>query len=240
MVRRIEVGAVAARVFRIYRDHAGVLLPVAAIVFLIQVLFSLLVSDALSFGLASIIGFILSTLYQGMVVELVSDIQDGRRDQSVNGLLGSVSTVLGTLLLVGLVHAIGVFIGLILLIVPGLILLTLWAVSAPVVVVERTGVFQALSRSQDLVRGNGWPVFGVIVLFYVIEFVALNVLNAIGSDLGSGGQAVLAYVGSVLTAPLVAVAAAVLYFDLRAAHEPPAGPEPDVLHHVRPGAPPSS
>ena len=39
----------------------------------------------------------------------------------------------------------------VLLIVPGLILLTIWAVIAPVIVVERSGVIDAFRRSRELV-----------------------------------------------------------------------------------------
>jgi hypothetical protein len=63
-------------------------------------------------------------------------------------------------------------------------------------------------------------VFGVIVLFILI-FIAIGiVLGIVGAVLGDAGEVILNYVGSVITAPLVALASAVLYFELR---EP--GPE---------------
>ncbi len=57
-----------------------------------------------------------------MVVELVADVQDGRRDASPGQLLRAATPVLGQLILVGIVAAIGIVIGFVLIIVPGLIL----------------------------------------------------------------------------------------------------------------------
>ena len=47
------------------------------------------------------------------------------------------------------------------------------------IVVERTEVFDAFGRSRNLVKGNGWQVFGVIVLLFIIQFVASLILTAI-------------------------------------------------------------
>ena len=75
------------------------------------------------------------------------------------------------LLGLGIVAGIAIGIGFLLLIVPGLILMTIWSVAAPVLVLERAGVFASLGRSRELVRGNGWQVFGVIVAIFAIEIV---------------------------------------------------------------------
>jgi hypothetical protein len=226
---KIDVGDVISKVFRIYVDYAGVLLPVAALLFLIDALFRWLGLD--SVGLAfvgSVVGVILNTLYTGMVVELVNDVRDGRLDQTVGGLFGAVTPVLFALLAVSILAGIGIGIGLVLLIVPGLILATFWAVVAPVTVLERPGVFPAFGRSWELVRGNGWPVFGVIIMFILI-FVAIGiVLGVIGALLGDAGEVILGYVGTVITAPLVALAASVLYFELKGIETVPATAGPEV------------
>src|SRR5690606_38451024 len=105
----------------------------------------------------------------------------------------------------------------VLIIIPGLILITIWAVAAPAVVIERRGVFGALGRSRELVKGNGWQVFGVIVLFFLIFIVIGLVLGIVGAAIGDGGEVLLGWIGSVVTAPLLALAAAILYFELKAA-----------------------
>lgn len=65
----------------------------------------------------------LSLTYQGMVVKLVQDVQDDRRDNTVRNLLASVSPVFWPLLAVSILFGgIAVGIGIILLTIPGLIL----------------------------------------------------------------------------------------------------------------------
>jgi hypothetical protein len=61
--------------------------------------------------------------------------------------------------------------GLLLLVVPGIILMFMWFVAAPVCVVERTGAFRALSRSRALTRGYRWHLLGLSVLFFLLAFV---------------------------------------------------------------------
>ena len=107
-------------------------------------------------------------------------------------------------------------IGFLLIIVPGLILITIWSVAAPVVVLERPGVFAALGRSRELVRGNGWQVFGVIFVLVLPRPVRrLGASRSPPTRPAPASGIVARVVVGVLTAPLSALAAAVLYFELR-------------------------
>jgi hypothetical protein len=108
----------------------------------------------------------------------------------------------------------------VLIIIPGLILLTIWSVAAPVMVVERPGVFAALGRSRDLVRGYGWPVFGTIVLAALIDLAVNIVASLVAAPLSDAGTAVVNWIAATLTAPIFALTAAVLYFALLAVKEP--------------------
>ena len=228
MTQRLDVGGVIRRVFDIYVDQAPVLLPASAVVFVITgIVTALLIAASSGLALlALLLSLIATTLFTGIVVELVADVQDGRRDHSVSKLLSAATPVLGQLILVGIVAGIGIVIGFVLIVVPGLVLITIWSVAAPVVVLERPGVFGALGRSRALVRGNGWQVFGVIfVLFFLILIVSTGVELAADSA-GTGAGLVARVVIGVLTGPISALAQAVLYFDLRAAQtsstvEPP-------------------
>jgi hypothetical protein len=235
MTDRLDVGAVIRRVFDIYVDQYPVLLPASAVVFVITGLVSaLLVAAAPGLALvALLLSLIAGTLFTGMVVELVSDVQDGRRDHSAGELLRAATPVLGQLLLVGIVAAIGIVIGFVLVIVPGLILITIWSVAAPVVVLERpAGVFAALARSRELVRGNGWQVFGVIFVLFFLVIIVSSALQIAADSAGTGAGIVARVIVGILTGPISALAASVLYFDLRAASgEPvaadvPAAPSP--------------
>lgn len=213
----IEVGGVIRRVFDIYVDQAPVLMPAAAVVFVITGIISALIV-ASSSGLtliALIINLVANTLFTGMIVELVADLQDGHRDASARELLRAVTPVLGQLIAVGIVTGIGEAIGLVLVIVPGLILITIWAVVAPVVVLERPGGLRALGRSRELVRGHGWQVFGVILVLVIGVTIVTGILAVAGEAGGTAVGLIVRVIVGILAAPLPSLAAAVLYFELR-------------------------
>ena len=47
-------------------------------------------------------------------------------------------------------------------------------------VIEHPGVFTALGRSRELVRGYGWQVFGTILLVALIDLAVNIVFGLIG------------------------------------------------------------
>ncbi len=211
-VQSINTGAVVSRIWEIYRDQIAVLIGTALVLFALQFVVYLLVPGA-SVALA-ILFWALSTLYQGMVVKLVQDLQDGRRDHRIGELLRSVEPVLLPLMGVSILFALGVAVGFILLIIPGLYLLVMWSVVAPVTVLERPGVFAAFARSRELVRGNGWAVFGVIVLVGVTVLVISLAAGLVSGSLGSLGRALVQWAVNAAIAPVSALSASVLYFAL--------------------------
>jgi hypothetical protein len=217
MNRSIDIGSVISRTFKIYADQASVLLPAAAIVFIgVGIISALLVVIAPVLAiLAFIVILVGTTLFTGMVVELVADVQDGRRDATVGQLIQAARPVIGKLILVGIVAGIGIAIGFILIIIPGLILITIWSVFAPVIVLERPPGLGALGRSRELVRGNGWQVFGVIVVLVIGVGIVAAIIEAIGDAGGTGVGIVVRVIVQILTAPISALAASVLYFELR-------------------------
>jgi hypothetical protein len=223
MTERLDIGGVLNRVFQYYGQQATLLWPAALLVFIPVAIINGVLRDeggVLLALCATVVGLIATYWFQGMVVEAVRDMQDGRRDFDLGGLFRSVLPVLAALIGAGVLAGIGIAIGLILLIVPGLFLLTIWAVLAPVIVVERAGVFEAFGRSRELVKGNGWQVFGVIVLLFIIQFVASLILTAIAIAIADSivGYAIAQLIANVLIAPLAALAAATMYFELRRLH----------------------
>lgn len=218
MNRKLDVGATLSEVFSIYRANAGVLLPVAFWLFLVVAILNGIAGSSLFLLLAaSVVGIAAGTLYQGMVVNLVRDVQDRRRDFSAGELLSSATPFILPLIGAGILAGLAIGIGLILLLVPGLILLTIWAVIAPVIVVERSPVMASFGRSRALVRGNGWPVFRAIVVAFLIVIVGGLVFGAIAAAIADGPllRIVFSALASTITAPVSALVAAVLYFRLQ-------------------------
>jgi MFS family permease len=214
----LGVGAVLNRVFDLYREHFGVLIPAAFWLFLLVSILSGIVGqgDVGLLLLVAVVSFAVAILYQGMVVSLVHDVQDGRRDSSVGELFNSVGPVLGPLIGASLLYGIGVGIGFFLLIVPGCILLTIWAVIAPAIVIEKRDVIAAFGRSRELVRGFGWPVFGTVIVATLITAIASFILTAIAEAIAGGPilRIVFGALAATLTAPIGGLVAAVLYYRL--------------------------
>lgn len=212
---RLDTARVFERVFDIYRAQAAVLLPAALIVYLIPSAIGIAhTTTAQALALAATI--IAAVAYQGVVVQAVRDIQDNVRDLSLGGLFRSVTKVLGPLLWTALLVGLGVFIGFLAFVIPGLVLLTFWAVAAPVVVCEVRSPTQALARSRELVRGHGWRVFSVLIVTFLLVIVA-DTLLAVVANAVSGSDIAFALanlIAGTITAPIFALASAVLYLEL--------------------------
>src|SRR6202044_3824107 len=103
-------------------------------------------------------------------------------------------------ILVSILYGVGVLIGLFLIVVPGLVLLTIWAVAAPVVVLEHPGAMAALGRSRELVRGNGWQVFGVVFIFNILVLIVASALELAAASAGAGLGIVVGVIVGVLAA----------------------------------------
>ncbi len=167
-----------------------------------------------------------SALASGAVVKAVSDTYLGR-DPEWQPSIQFAFTRLGPLLLGSFLFALGVGVGFIFLFIPGIFLAVSWAVFAPAVVVEGASGPGGLGRSWELIKGRRWPVFGAFVILYIIVAVASFIIGLILSGLlaaGSGGafnfgNIILNIITQVLTAPLLAIATVVIYFDLRVRKE---------------------
>ncbi len=221
MNAKLDTGRVFERIFKIYSEQFTLLIPAALILFVPVAIINGLVLEGGS-ALAALISVAVTVVatywFQGMVVEAVRDILDGRRDQTVGGLFSSASPYIGPLLLAGVLAGIATAIGFVLLILPGLFLLTIWAVIVPVIVIERTGVMPAFGRSRELVRGDGWRVFGVIVVLFLLQIVVGGLVQAIAggaSDDSFAGYAIADLIVHVVITPLSAIAATVMYVELR-------------------------
>lgn len=228
MSQKLDVGGTLSQIFSTYGAQAGVLLPVALAIFAVVAIVNAIIAGSLIlFPLGLAVSVVAATLYQGMVVGLVRDVQDGRRDSSVQDLVDAAWPVVLPLIGVGILAGIGIGIGFLLLVIPGLILLTIWAVIAPVIVVEHSGVIDSFGRSRELVRGNGWQVFGVIFVVFLISAVVAGILGAIGAGISDsvGMRILFNLIASTLTAPIAALAAATIYFRLLAIKGEPGTPE---------------
>lgn len=129
-------------------------------------------------------------------------------------------------LVVGIVYGLLVGLGTVLLVVPGMIVMTIFYVALPAAVLENKGVGGAMARSSDLTRGNRWQIFGAVLLFAVVMFGATLLIGLLlyltmkDQALQEGSiPAWLEVAFTLLLAPFGATMPAVCYFLLRTGKE---------------------
>lgn len=125
-------------------------------------------------------------------------------------------TVLPVVVAAEIIAGIGIGIGLVLLVVPGVILALRWAVVAQVAAIEQTDWPGALRRSGQLTTRHWLHILAILLC---VALVNLTLTNIGASVIGTGTKAPAVIVGlviAVLVSSFQALATAVLYFDLRA------------------------
>jgi len=123
-----------------------------------------------TYWLAMVVGFLGSSFSQaGLITGLLAS---GRGEavslgDMINGAIRYVLPVFGFTLL----WILAIMVGWVLLLFPALIMITMWSVSLPALIAERTGVFGAFGRSRALTKGYRWPIFGSLVIFGILYLV---------------------------------------------------------------------
>lgn len=200
-----------------YRAHAAHLLTIAFVIYLAAAILTGILSLAGVAGslLGSIVSLFAAFLLQASLVKAVQDVRDGRADLSLSETVSAVTPYLWSVAGASILAGIGIAIGLFLLIVPGLYLITIWAVIVPAIVIERSGVLASFGRSRDLVRGYGWQVFGTLAVAFVILIVVGIVLGLIFLALPVVVRTGLSTVVSgTLIAPYIALVVTLIYYRL--------------------------
>ncbi len=224
MRENLDVARIFNSIIATYREHAGVLLWAALPIFVpIAVLNGAIYSGSTGAGLVLLVLLIVivaSFWYQAVVVEAVRRIHDRNRSLSVGELYRAVGPVVAPLLGAALLAGVAITLGFIVFVIPGLVLLTWWALIAPAIVIERTPVLHAFRRSRELVRGNAWQVFAVIVALWIFELVLGIVFRVIAAAISHSlfVYGVGSLIAQLIAAPLAGLAAATMFFELRSLH----------------------
>ena len=119
-------------------------------------------------GLTSAVGLV---LFPWVIGALIHD-ADGQ-DPTVVAAYRRTAGSLPDLAISGLVTTVGIVLGTLALVVPGLILLSRWALVVPLIVLDNASWREALSRSNELVRGRTWAVLGVCTMLTLIGAVVV-------------------------------------------------------------------
>ena len=121
---------------------------------------------------------------------------------------------------ISLLAALGIIVGFMLIVVPGILLGLMWTVVVPVQVAERTSVIGTFGRSSALTKGYRWQLLGLMIIYIVVSLavtlvaapIALLAFNPFVSFTVNG----VVRVGLTL---LVATGVASAYYELRMVKE---------------------
>ncbi len=129
--------------------------------------------------------------------------------------LARLVPIIGLSICVGL----AVVVGMMLLVVPGFILLSMFFVALPACVVEGLGPFQSMGRSSALTKGHRWKIFGIWIVLGIVGGVVGGVITSVLSVGGSALSVIGQMVWDALMGAYQSIVVAVAYHDLRVAKE---------------------
>ena len=136
--------------------------------------------------------------------------------ESLSAGLSRLAPAVGTSLAVVML----VYVGLVLLLVPGIIVMLMMYVALPVCVVERLGPFASMGRSRFLTKDSRWKLLGMLLLMFLAIAVLGAVFGGIGGYLGGlVGYKIGAMPVTIFIYAFFSVLTAVVYHDLRVSKE---------------------
>ncbi len=227
----MSVSAILGDAFAVYRLLFRRSVATAAIVYAVIGLVELgarrAQDDTVNFVLevsAFVLGFAAPVLVQGALVQIVRNVHKGERPEPIGALLRSAGSRGLSLVWASIVYGLGVGIGLLLLVAPGLFLAARWCLMAPLIMLEDADAREARNASSVMVRGKTWTVLGAILVAFLLTTVIPATL-ALQYAYGSYGieQALFDLLWLSLTAPFYAHVLTVIYYKL-------ADPERPIIH----------
>jgi hypothetical protein len=224
----MSVGDVLREAWELYKRFFMRFVTVAAVVFVViglaNGLLSLAADDG---GLGVVLWSLIATgvsivgyfWLQGALIEAVRDVRDGRVDFSVGDLFRRTQPRLPALIVAGILAGLAIAFGLLLLILPGLFLLSRWFLITPAIVLEGRSAGESFGRSWELTRGHIGPALGLVVLTLLIVIVGGAIASGlIAAVLAPLPDLLASWISSIvvnsLIAPFVALAWTLAYYRL--------------------------
>lgn len=230
--RERDVRAIVSDAFRLFFGHFPVfftatLVVVAPVVFLVDGLAGEQLADGLDArppaGIAllsaALSGFVIPPLVTALHVRAVQGLAEGVEPE-VGRVLREAVGLFPVVLVPILLYTLGVFLGLVLFVVPGIYLAVRWYFNAQAVVVDGARGSEALRVSWRVVEGSWLRVFGILLVLAlaagVVGYLIGAAIGAIGLLADEGVFAVLTETfGQTIAASISALGGTLLFFDLR-------------------------
>jgi hypothetical protein len=235
------LGDILSAAFEIYTENADKLITIVAVIVVpLELLLHLITGVIFAAKKSSVViggqtipvitkrsasvGFLATAISVLILVVISSALQAAITRASAQSTVGDPVDVgasyqfgfrkFGPVLVTSFVVALAVGIGFLLLFIPGVFFMGMFAVAIPVVVIEGKDVGAALSRSWELVKGNFWHALGTVVVAFVIAGVISAILGVFaGSNWFLGW--IFGSIAAIITTPFTAMVTVLLYLDLR-------------------------
>lgn len=165
---------------------------------------------ALLVGSIFIVTVVFFPIAQGSAIKLASEqIENGRADLGAS--FRFATSRLFWIWALGIVVGLLVTLGFIALIIPGVILATMFSLAFPVLLIEKKGVFASMSRSRALVSNRWLKTLATFIVLAIIVAIASAVVSAISTPFGAASPIVNGLL-SAFYQPLFPILMAVYYY----------------------------
>jgi hypothetical protein len=242
VLRPLGVGEILDTALAVYRRHAFALWKIVAVVVALPAALNgaLAVAERqvrdsngssgsllILLVLVQVVTLVATFLATAAAYRLVADAYLGRAVDPGASMRFGLRRV-GSVMWVSLLAGLGIFVGLLLLVVPGVYLAVAWSVAIPVLLGENLRGRAALRRSRALVRSRFWPCAGVLFLSFLLAAIVTAVIALIVAAIASssGNDTVLfldqgasSLIADTLVLPFQVAVTTVLYIDLRVRKE---------------------
>lgn len=225
----MSLGTTFSEAWDILRRNVFALLVIGALVFLPLDLLTALIDDERGWGDASWTRVALFTVVWALggsfayaaAIAAIAVEPEGATEEARTpfAALRDAARRWPTVLALTVAASIGVFAGVVLLVVPGVILITWWLLAYQPALVEGLGWRESLGRSRELVRGDFWQVLVVAVVALGGSVLVDYAIFRIGE--ASFPNLIAAWVGGAvadtLTMALIAALTTAAYWQIRSA-----------------------
>jgi uncharacterized membrane protein len=172
--RPFDVGDALSYGWTVYWKNVGPMLVFALVIFAVNIAIGAAGSavDNLSSQIAlNLISFVVGIVLAMGLIRASLAVVEGRTPE-INMIF--VTDGFGSYLAASILVSVGVVLGLVLLIVPGIILAIMWHFFGYVIVENPTiGPIDAMRRSAEITRGYRWQLFGLGVLLLLMNIAGL-------------------------------------------------------------------
>jgi len=184
-LRPLGLGELLDRSFFLYRKHFLLFVAIVALPHLILLAFQLL---GVGLGMQAqgafsarywlwllptfILQWIVTATAQGATVIAVSRVHLDR-EATIAGAFAGVARRIPMLAFIMIITGVGIFLGFILLLLPGILLALILALVIPIAVLENTGLVNSIARSWVLTQGSWLRILVIYILYFFLLFTLI-------------------------------------------------------------------